>query len=52
MTKGKKMDPSVELEILYIKIDVNNKSVVELDKANFKYAVNGVDLLEKIRSQC
>ena len=47
-----KMDPSVELEILYIKIDVNNKSVVELDKANFKYAVNGVDLLEKIRSQC
>ena len=34
------------------KIDVNNKSVVELDKANFKYAVNGVDLLEKIRSQC
>lgn len=52
MTKGKKMDPSVELEILYIKIDVNNKSVVELDKANFKYVVNGVDLLEKIRSQC
>ena len=52
MTKGKKMDPSVELEILYIKIDVNNKSVVELDKANFKYAVNGVDLLEKIRTQC
>ena len=46
------MDPSVELEILYIQIDVNNKSVVELDKANFKYAVNGVDLLEKIRSQC
>lgn len=52
MTKGKKMDPSVELEILYIKIDVNSKSVVELDKPNFKYAVNGVDLLEKIRSQC
>lgn len=52
MTKGKKMDPSVELEILYIKIDINNKPVVELDKVNFKYAVNGVDLLEKIRSQC
>lgn len=52
MTKGKKMDPSVELEILYIKIDVNSKPVVELDKANFKYAVNGVDLLKKIRSQC
>lgn len=52
MTKGKKMDPSVELEILYIKISVNYKSVVELDKANFKYAVNGTDLLAKIRSQC
>ena len=45
------MDASVELEILYIKIDVNNKSMVELDKANFKYVVNGVDLLETIRSQ-
>lgn len=51
MTKGKKMDASVELEILYIKIDVNNESMVELDKANFKYVVNGVDLLETIRSQ-
>ena len=45
------MDASVELEILYIKIDVNNESKVELDKVNFKYVVNGVDLLETIRSQ-
>ena len=52
LTKGKKMEPSVELEVLYIKIDVNNKNVVELDKLNFKYSINGVDLLAKVRSQC
>ena len=52
IVKGKKMDASVELEILYIKIEVNNKSVIELDKLNFKYCVNGEDLLKKIRSQC
>ena len=50
--KGKKMEPEVELEMLYIKIQINNKTVLELDKLNFKYVLNGVDMLAKIRSQC
>ena len=52
VVKGKKMEPEVELEILYIKIQNNNKTVLELDKLNFKYVLNGVDMLAKIRSQC
>lgn len=52
MSKGKKMEPEVELEIQYISIDINGKNVVTLDKLNFKYSINGVDLMEKIRQQC
>jgi len=52
MQKGKKMEPEVELEILYIKIEVNNEELVELDKLNFVYKVRGVDLMADIRSQC
>lgn len=51
-TKGKKMEPEIEMEIIYIKIQINNNDVLELDKLNFKFALNGVDLLAKIRSQC
>ena len=52
VVKVKKMEPEVELEIIYIKIQINNKTVLELDKLNFKYVLNGVDMLAKIRSQC
>ncbi len=50
--KGKKMEPEVELEILYIKIQINNKTVLELDKLNFKFVLNGKDMLAQIRKQC
>lgn len=49
--KGKKMEPEVELEALYIKIQINNKTTLELDKLNFKFVLNGKDMLAKIRSQ-
>lgn len=51
VAKGKKGEPEVELEILYIKIQINNKTTLELDKLNFKFVLNGVDMLAKIRSQ-
>ena len=51
MAKGKKGEPEVELEILYIKIQINNKTTLELDKLNFKFVLNDVDMLAKIRSQ-
>ena len=51
LEKGKKMEAEVELEVFYIKIMVNNKTCLELDKLNFKYVLNGTDMLAKIRKQ-
>lgn len=50
--KGKKGEPEIELEILYIKVMINNKTTLELDKLNFVFVVNGKDMLAKVRSQC
>lgn len=49
LVKGKKGEPEIEIETLYLKVDVNNSTLLELDKLNFKYIVNGKDLLAKIR---
>lgn len=49
--KTKKGDPELEMEILYIKITIDGKETLELDKLNFKYVVNGKDAMAKIRSQ-
>ena len=45
------MESEVELEIIYIKIQINNKTKLELDKLNFKFVLNGKDMLKKIRKQ-
>ena len=39
------------MEVIYILIEVNGKKKFELDKINFQYKVNNVDLLAKIRKQ-
>lgn len=52
LKKGKKVEPSVELEVLYIKIEVNNEVLVELDKLNQVYIVRGKDLMAQVRAQC
>ncbi|HCI73521.1 MAG TPA: phage tail protein [Lachnospiraceae bacterium] len=49
--KGKKMECETEIEILYIKILVDKETLFELDKLNFKFVLNGEDMLRKIRSQ-
>ena len=49
---GKQMGSSVTLELLYILIEVGGKTVVEYDKLNSVFVVNGVDLLEKVRTLC
>lgn len=49
LAKGKKGEPEIEIEAFYIKVVVNNTTVLELDKLNFKYLVNGKDLMAKIR---
>lgn len=50
---GSPMDSEFTLEVLYFKISQNKegamKDLVELDKINFVYAVNGVDRLANLR---
>ena len=48
---GKKMECETEIEIMYIKVELNKEVLMELDKLNFKYVLNGVDMMEKIRAQ-
>lgn len=38
------------LEILYIKIEENNRTMLEFDKLNYVYIVDGEDLLADIRN--
>jgi uncharacterized protein len=49
MEKGSPYDASSEIEIAYIKIDINGKTLVELDKLNYKFVVNGKDYLADVR---
>lgn len=48
---GGPTDTKNTLEILYIKIVENGVTLLELDKANFIYIVNGVDVLANVRAQ-
>lgn len=49
--KGKKMENETELELFYIKITSDKFVLLELDKLNFKFVINGEDMLAKIRAQ-
>lgn len=51
VVKGKKGEPEIELETFYIKIMINDVTMLELDKLNFKFVLNGTDMLAKIRAQ-
>lgn len=42
-------DSELELELTYMKIIVNNRDRIEIDKYNFKYVVDGVDYLQSVR---
>lgn len=47
---GKKMDAETELELLYLKVWLDGKDAIEVDKLNYIYAINGTDYLATIRS--
>lgn len=49
---AEQMNCSVTLELTYIKIEVDSKTKVELDKLNAVYVVNNVDLLKGVRDLC
>ena len=52
LENGKKMEPEIELELLYIQVMIDGVKVIELDKLNFIYVLNGVDMLAEIKRQC
>lgn len=47
--KGSTYDGSTEIEILYIKIERDGRTLVELDKVNYIYNVDGVDYMSALR---
>ena len=51
MVNAKKGEPEIEMELLYIKIMIDGKDTLELDKLNFRNMLNGEDLIAEIRSQ-
>lgn len=47
---GASMDASGEYEVMYIKVTSNDKVLLEIDKLNFIYIVNGKDYLADVRA--
>jgi P2 family phage contractile tail tube protein len=43
-------DTKTEFEVLYMKVEINDKERIELDKLNYIYKVDGVDYLADVRS--
>ena len=52
MKAGSPMETKITLSILYILIELNEKPVLELDKINPTYKINGVDILAPIMEMC
>lgn len=51
LSPGKATGTKNTFEVIYIKVEENGKTLLELDKLNFVYIVNGVDILAVIRGQ-
>lgn len=47
---GAATDTSQEFEVVYLNVYVNNVSLCEIDKYNFKAVIGGVDALAKVRA--
>ncbi|MDX8367783.1 phage major tail tube protein [Cytobacillus sp. IB215665] len=49
VAKGSGYEGSTEIEVTYIKLEREGKTIVELDKMNYIYVVDGIDYMKKIR---
>ncbi|KYD02636.1 hypothetical protein B4102_0230 [Heyndrickxia sporothermodurans] len=49
VAKGSPYEGSTEIEVTYIKLERSGKVIVELDKHNYIYKVNGTDYLKSLR---
>lgn len=44
-------DTSIEQEVTYMKLYINNREICEIDKLNYICRINGKDYLEEVRAQ-
>lgn len=49
MASGEAMESPGEFEVVYLKVVVEGKEVIEIDKFNYKCVINGVDYLANVR---
>lgn len=52
LKQATQMNASVTLELLYILIEMDGNTMLELDKLNGVFKVNGKDVLEDVRKYC
>ena len=52
MKAGAKMSSSVTLGLSYYKIVLDGKTMMEIDRLNGVFIINGKDILEKVRNMC
>lgn len=52
LKQGGRMGSSLTLELLYILIEIDGKTQLELDKLNQVYRVGGKDIMEEMRKYC
>lgn len=52
MKAGSPMEAAVTLSLLYILIELDGKSILELDKLNEVYKVRGKDILKELKEMC
>ncbi|MGE8036824.1 phage major tail tube protein [Lysinibacillus sp. NPDC093692] len=50
VSKGSPYEASTEVEVLYLKMEYDGKTLVEIDKLNYIYRVGDVDYMEKLRA--
>lgn len=49
---GETMGAKISIEATYVLIEIGGKIMVEIDKLNSIFKIDGVDLLEKARRMC
>lgn len=49
---GDVMGSKISIEVTYLLIEINEEKMIEIDKLNSVFRIDGVDLLEKVRKMC
>ena len=50
LSKGAKSDTSIDLSLLYYKVEINGEVLFELDKLAYICRINGEDIMAKVRA--